>query len=64
MEGFNPVDVIKYANRLTDEEVKDIKLRLMSGDTIQFIHKDYEYKVTLSAIRKIKNGETWKNISI
>jgi len=46
---------------LTEEQVKDIKLRLYNGDYIYKIHKNYT-NICLDTLYDIKNNETWKHI--
>lgn len=45
---------------LVEEEVIDIRNRVMNGENIKNIFNDYKGKVTYSGLRAICNGKTWK----
>lgn len=51
-----------HANKLTETMVKEIKIRILSGEPLIKICKDYP--VTVSAIKNIKNGNTWRFVTI
>jgi group I intron endonuclease len=48
--------------KLKENDVKDIKRRLMNGESVTNIAK--AYNVSYNIIRKIKNGKTWLHVQI
>ena len=48
--------------KLKEDDVRDIKRRLMNGESVTNIAKDYN--VSYNIICKIKNGKTWVHVQI
>lgn len=48
--------------RLTNEEVYNIRTRLLNGELPSQVFIDYEDKISKSAFMKIWQGKTWKDI--
>lgn len=47
---------------LTEEDVKQIRIRHYQGEESQLIYKDYKDRISYSAFSKIIQGVTWTNI--
>ena len=57
-----PKHLHRYVGRLTEEMARDIKRMLASGETTSAIQK--KYKISCASISCIRNGKSWKEITI
>jgi len=58
----NPIGSNIGTSKLNEDQVKEIKISLSQDDTITHIAK--KYSVTKQAIFLIKNGKTWKHVTL
>lgn len=49
-----------YATNLTEQDVICIRRRILEGETVVSIHKDYTDKVKIDALYSIKQNRNWK----
>lgn len=62
-ESFGKKGDLCGASKLTEKEVKDIKARLLNGETVKKISKTVD-KVGESAIQEIKAGRSWSHVEV
>lgn len=51
-----------YSAKINEEEAREIKRRALSGENVEQIAADF--KVSISIVREIKYGRTWKHITV
>lgn len=69
-EKLNSLDMVKKGrspkntnlNKLNDKKVRQIKLRLLQGETLMSLAK--KYKVSKRMILFIKQGKKWKHVEV
>lgn len=50
--------------KLTEEDVKQIRLRRKNGENIRIVYKDYEEKITYGSFTNVWTYQNWKNIVV
>ena len=50
--------------RLTEEDVKQIRLRRKNGEQLKEVYKDYQDKITKGSFTNIWTYQNWKNIVV
>lgn len=50
--------------RLTEEEVKNIRLRRKNGENIKQVYEDYKNKLTYGSFSNVWTYQNWKNIIV
>lgn len=50
--------------RLTEEEVKDIRLRRKAGEKLSEVYKDYKDKITKGSFENVWTYQNWKDIIV
>ena len=51
-------------SRLTEEEVRDIRLRRKNGETLSVVYEDYKNKLTKGSFTNIWSYQNWKNVVV
>ena len=51
-------------SRLTEDEVRTIRLRRKNGDNIREVYKDYQDKLTYGSFTNVWTYQNWKNIIV
>ena len=51
-------------SRLTEDEVKDIRLRRKNGENIRDVYKDYKNKLTYGSFTNVWTYQNWKDIIV
>lgn len=50
--------------KLTEKDVKDIRLRRKKGETLSEVYKDYSNKITYGSFTNVWTYQNWKNIIV
>lgn len=50
--------------RLTEEDVKNIRLRRKQGENIKTVYQDYKDKLTYGSFSNVWTYQNWKNIIV
>ena len=50
--------------KLTEEDVRQIRLRRKNGENIRIVYKDYEEKITYGSFTNVWTYQNWKNIIV
>ena len=50
--------------KLTEKDVKDIRLRRKKGETLSEVYKDYSDKITYGSFTNVWTYQNWKNIIV
>ena len=51
-------------SRLTEEEVRDIRMRRKNGEILSEVYKDYSNKLTYGSFTNVWTYQNWKNIIV
>ena len=51
-------------SRLTEEEVRDIRMRRKNGEILSKVYKDYNNKLTYGSFTNVWTYQNWKNIIV
>jgi hypothetical protein len=51
-------------SKVTEEDVKTIRLRRKNGEQLKDVYKDYEDKLTKGSFTNIWSYQNWKNITV
>ena len=51
-------------SKLTEQEVRDIRLRRKNGETLSKVYEDYKNKLTYKSFSNVWTYQNWKNIVI
>lgn len=64
LQNFNNLHGTKSnRSKLTEDQAINIANRILKGERIGLIHKDYEF-ISVSTISEIKSGRSWRHLGI